>query len=105
MKQVLEHFGDIRDILGSNEEFSRGKLLTVLSDSQKILLQLELAVVVDFAQHFVKASYQLKGSGLLAFKAFTPSRNLLLQLNRLIILTWIVYLGNYVQVIWYPLAC
>ena len=39
--------------------------------SQKAaLLKLELAIVVDFAQPFVKATYQLEGSGLLAFKAY-----------------------------------
>ena len=65
MKQVLEYFDDVHTFLSSSEEFSaitRTKLLTYSNTEKLSLLKLELSVVVDFAQHFVKATYQLEGN-------------------------------------------
>ena len=43
----------------------------VFSDRQKYeYLQLELAVVIDAGEPFVKATYNLEGDGALAFKCY-----------------------------------
>ena len=61
MKQVLELYADVHKFLLIDEEFSsatRSKCLSFFRDPQKAaLLKLELANVVDFAQPFVKATY------------------------------------------------
>ena len=49
----------------------RTKILTILGDPQKsALLQVELAVIVDTGEHFVKATYTLEGNGLLVYTCF-----------------------------------
>ena len=69
MDQLLVQFGDVepflsKEDLGSNN--TRKKLLTLLKDPQKaVLLQLELAAVVDWGVHFVKATYALEGDDVL----------------------------------------
>lgn len=50
---------------------TRAKLLSVLHDPLKrASLQIELAVVIDLGEHFVKATYTLEGDGPLAFTCF-----------------------------------
>ena len=73
LKQVMLYFGDVLPFLQENElaPANRGKLLTILSDPLKSnLLQVELAVVMDVGEQFVKATYSLKGDGLLVFSMF-----------------------------------
>ena len=58
-----------KDDLESNN--TRKKLLTLLKDPQKAILpQLELAAVVDWGVHFVKATYALEGDDVLAVDCF-----------------------------------
>ena len=46
----------------------RGKILGILGDPQKkILLQIELAVLVDVGKQFVQATYSLEGDSPLVF--------------------------------------
>ena len=59
------YFGDIALFLQDNylSPAGRGKILGNLADPQKkIILQVELAVLVDVGEHFVKAMYSLYGS-------------------------------------------
>ena len=48
----------------------RGKILGILYPQKKIILQIELAVVVDVGKKFVEATYSLEGDGPLVFSAF-----------------------------------
>ena len=60
--RAMLYFGDIAPFLQENDlsPAGRGKILGILADPQKkILLQVELAVVVDIGEHFVKATYSL----------------------------------------------
>ena len=74
MKQLLDLFGDVETFLRKPDEFSsatQSKLLSLFSDqSKKSLLQIELALVVDFGEKFVKATYNLEGDNLLAFRCY-----------------------------------
>ena len=74
LHQVLEQFGDLELFLRNNIEVSpatRSKLLEILSDQQKCsLLKVELAVVSDLGEHFVKSTYTLEGDGPLVFDCF-----------------------------------
>ena len=48
---------------------TRLKLLEMLDDpTQKIKLLMELAVIIDADEPFIKATYRLEGDGLLVFK-------------------------------------
>ena len=73
LKQVMLYFGDVSPFLQENEiaPATRGKIITILGDPVKnVLLQVELAVVVDVGEHFVKATYSMEGGGLLVFLCF-----------------------------------
>ena len=67
------YFGDIAPFLQENEiaPANRGKILAILNDPQKIShLQVELAVVINVGEQFVKATYSLEGDGPLVFSCF-----------------------------------
>ena len=66
-------FGDILPFLQENDisPATRGKLIDIFSNPQrKPYLMVELAVVIDIGEHFVKATYSLEGDGPLAFSCF-----------------------------------
>ena len=67
------HFADVESFLEESDiaPSYRGKLMAILKDPQKkSLLQVELTVVIDVEEHFVKATYQLEGDGPLVFSCF-----------------------------------
>lgn len=72
--QVLQQFGDVEPFLQTNVDISaatRSKLLEIISDPVKCsLLKIELAVVIDLGEHFVKATYKLEGDGPLVVNCF-----------------------------------
>ena len=74
LKQLLDLFGDVTPFLESSTDISpatRGKLLTMLNDQQqRPYLMVELAVTVDAAMPFVKATYNLEGDGPLALSCY-----------------------------------
>ena len=74
MKQLHDLFGDLEPFLDSNADISpatRGKLLSMLKDpQQKPYLMVELAVTIDAAMPFVKATYNLEGDGPLALTCY-----------------------------------
>ena len=74
MKQLLDLFGDIQPFLESNTDISpatRAKLLSMFSDEQqKSYLMVKLAVTIDAAMPFVKATYSLEGDGPLALTCY-----------------------------------
>ena len=73
LKQVMLSFGDVAPFLRENElaPANRGKILAILDDQQKCSrLQVELAIVIDVGEHFVKAIYSLEGDGPLVFSCF-----------------------------------
>ena len=73
LKQVMLYFGDIVPFLQENELASatRGKILAILGDPVKSTrLQVELAILMDVGEHFVKATYSLEGDGPLVFSCF-----------------------------------
>ena len=73
LHQVFKYFGDIDPFLQKTEasHATTVKLLQLFSDRQKYeYLQLELAVVIDAGEPFVKATYNLEGDGALAFKCY-----------------------------------
>ena len=70
---MMLYFGDILPFLQDNDlsPAYRKKALGILNDQQKnVLLQIELAVVVDAGEPFVKATYKLEGDGLLVFECY-----------------------------------
>jgi hypothetical protein len=74
MKQLMELFGDVQPFLEESTSISpatRGKLLDMLQNPQeKAYLMVELAVTVDAALPFVKATYVLEGDGPLALSCY-----------------------------------
>ena len=74
VKQAMELFGDIVPFLTSNEDFSpamKTKLLAILSDAtNKALLMVEMAAVVDAGEPLVKATYRLEGDGPLSLECY-----------------------------------
>ena len=67
LHQVFKYFGDISSFLQAMEASpaTTPKLLQLFSDRRKHeYLQLELAVVIDAGEPFVKATYNLEGDGL-----------------------------------------
>ena len=71
--QVFLLFGDILPFLKETKTspVTSTKLLQFFSDKRKIeYLQLELAAIVDAGEPFVKATYQLEGDGVLAFRCY-----------------------------------
>ena len=74
MKQLMELFGDVQPFLEENTSISpatRGKLLGMLRNPQeRAYLMVELAVTVDAALPFVRATYILEGDGPLALSCY-----------------------------------
>jgi len=73
LHQVFKYFGDIVSFLQNTEASpaTTVKLLELFSDRQKHeYLQLELAVLIDAGELFVKATFSLEGDGALAFKCY-----------------------------------
>ena len=74
LKQLLDLFGDVTPFLESSTDISpatRGELLTMLNDQQqRPYLMVELAVTVDAAMPFVKATYNLEGDGPLVLSCY-----------------------------------
>ena len=75
-KQLLEQFGDVPRFL---QEAAADKiapnivpqLQDLLSDPESLVnLKLEIAVIIDFGEHFVKATYFLEGDGPLVFSCY-----------------------------------
>ena len=68
--QLLLFFGDVLPFLENNQDVApklTGRLSANIHDPQQLChLKLELAVVVDIGQHFVKATYDLEGDSALA---------------------------------------
>ena len=77
LKQVMQYFGDIEPFLLENDVSPsyRRKLLAILHDPEmKSFLEVELAVVIDVGEQFVKGTYQLEGDGPLVFSCFEVLR-------------------------------
>ena len=74
MHQVLTQFGDVEPFLMENVDMSpatRERLLAILHDpNQLVLLEVELAVVVDIGVYFVKGTYNLEGDGVLSVTCY-----------------------------------
>lgn len=74
MHQVMVHYGDVEPFLLGNSDIAPAtnkKLVTFLQDKQKnTYFQLELASIIDWGEHFVKATYFLEGDGPLALKCY-----------------------------------
>ena len=74
MHQVFYYFGDVEPFLLENEDMSRathGRLLGFFSDaSRKVILQVQLAAIVDYGEPFVKGTYNLEGDGPLALRCY-----------------------------------
>ena len=74
IKQLIELLGDLLSFLEENTSISpatRGKPLGMLRNPQeKAYLMVELAVTVDTALPFVKATYVLDGDGRLALSCY-----------------------------------
>ena len=75
-KQLTEQFGDLQEFVDNAErenvapQISR-QLVDFLSDPDKVLsLKLDLAVIVDVGESFVKATYVSEGDGLQVFSCF-----------------------------------
>jgi len=62
-------FDDVELFILNNSDIGSAiqpKLLETLADTQKRkVLKIELAAVIDLGEHFIKATYQLEGDGLL----------------------------------------
>lgn len=69
-------FGDIERFLIEAEATNIGpqllpQLQTIFSDPERLInLKLELAITIDVAEHFVKATYFLEGDGALVLSCY-----------------------------------
>ena len=74
LKQVMLLFGDVLPFLQEDTQLApatRAKLLNIFSDlNKKSYLLVELAVVIDIGEHFIKATYSVEGDGPLVFSCF-----------------------------------
>uniref|UniRef100_A0A1X7T065 DUF659 domain-containing protein n=1 Tax=Amphimedon queenslandica TaxID=400682 RepID=A0A1X7T065_AMPQE len=74
VNQLLELHGDILPFLHTHSDqgqATRSKMLSILQDPTKnILLQLEMAVVVDAGKQFLQATYDLEGHGTLVLQCY-----------------------------------
>ena len=74
MQQLLVQFGDIELFLNMHSNIAsalNSKLLVFFQDVQKnVYLQLELAAIVDWGEHFIKAIYMLEGDRSLGLQCF-----------------------------------
>ena len=75
-KQLLEQFGDVARFLqeAAAEKIDPNivpQLQDLLSDPESLVnFKLELAVIIDVGEHFVKATYFLEGDGPLVFSCY-----------------------------------
>ena len=73
-KQILEGYPDVEGFLRSSDNLSPAsvrKLLEILNDSvKKVQLRIELAVIIDAGELFVKGTYNLEGDGPLALSTY-----------------------------------
>ena len=71
MNHLLKSFGSVSSFLDKTDfPSSKLKLQEIISDLPKNRkLHMELAIIVDAMEPFVKATYNLEGDGLLIFKA------------------------------------
>ena len=74
MDQLMTMFGDVESFLNKHQDMSPStntKLRTFFCDRvRRVHLYLELASVIDWGVHFVKATYVLEGDGPLCLKCF-----------------------------------
>lgn len=71
MHQLMKCIGDIQPFLENPELIASSATKMILEDPPKLRkLQMELAVMVDAMEPFVKATYLLEGDGVLALKAY-----------------------------------
>ena len=72
--QLMKLFGDVLLFLQQNENIGpslRPKLLDILSNPTSLaLLKIEMAIVNDVWEHFVKSTYRLEGDGPLALVCY-----------------------------------
>ena len=71
---IMIQFGDVRPFLakyGDIAPATNSKLKVILQDRVKCVHhQLELASVIDWGEHFVRATYTLEGDGPLCLRCF-----------------------------------
>ena len=74
MQQLMIQYPEIEQFLRNNPEVapaSHAKLSVFFQDKQKnAYLQLELAAIIDWGEHFVKATYNLEGDGPLVLQCY-----------------------------------
>ena len=75
MKSMLIAFGDVEQFLKEIAPATREKLKKIVCVPAK-LMKIELAVVVDAGEPFVKSTYILEGDGPLAFQAYEEIQKL-----------------------------
>ena len=79
-KSIHDGFGDVEQFIKETNELAPAtldKLKQILSDPMKnVQLKMELAVVIDAGEPFVKATYTLEGDGPLALCAYEEIRKL-----------------------------
>ena len=80
MKQILEGFPDVEQFVKTSTDLAPatiGKLKQILVDPVQIMqLKMELAIVIDAGEPFVKGTYTLEGDGPLALYAYEEVRKL-----------------------------
>ena len=80
MKEILEGYPDVEGFLQSSDNLSPAtvrNLLEILTDSvKKIQLRMELAVVINTGEPFVKGAYSLEGDGPLALSTYEELRKI-----------------------------
>ena len=85
--QIMVQFGDVEPFLRRNEDIApatKAKLLSFFTDNErKSKLKMELAVVIDYGENFVKATYDLEGDGPLIFHCFEIIDTLCIAIKRL----------------------
>ena len=80
MKSIHDGFGDVEQFIKETKELAPAtldKVKQILSDPVKnVQLKMELAVVIDAGELFVKSTYTLEGDGPLALCAYEEIRKL-----------------------------
>ena len=74
MKQIMEGFPDVKSFIQASEGISPAtirKLREILTDTvKKVQLKMELAVVIDAGEPFVKGTYNLEGDGAMVLTTY-----------------------------------
>ena len=92
--RIMVQFGDVEPFLHCNEPFlhcnediapaTKAKLLSFFTDNEKkSKLKMELAIIVDYGEIFVKAAYNLDGDGPLIWHCFEVIDSLCIAIKRL----------------------